>query len=47
MNEETSINELSFSTYVKLEYGKKTDIDIQVILKNGKQINARKTYEVR
>ena len=41
------ITELRHEVRVKLEYGKKTEIEIQVLLKNGKQINATKIYEVR
>lgn len=41
------ISELKFSVPVILEYGKKTTIDILVIMKNGKQIKAQKVYEVR
>ena len=41
------IKELDFDVQVNLEYGKTTVIDIIVIMKNGKQINAQKTYEVR
>ena len=42
-----SIQDFNFSVQVNLEYGKKTEIDIQVVLKNGKILNATKTYEVR
>ena len=41
------ITELRQEVRVELEYGKKTEIEIQVLLKNGKQINATKIYEVR
>ena len=41
------ISELKFSVPVILEYGKKTVIDVIVIMKNGKQIKAQKVYEVR
>ncbi len=41
------ITDLWFDVPVELEYGKKTEIEIQVILKNGKTLNALKIYEVR
>lgn len=43
----TRITDLRQSVDVELEYGKKTEIEIQVLLKNGKTITATKTYEVR
>jgi hypothetical protein len=42
-----TIRELDYSVPVELEYGKKTEINIQVVLKNGKVLKATKTYEVR
>ena len=41
------ITELRHEVRVELEYGKKTEISIQVLLKNGKTLNVTKTYEVR
>ena len=45
--EGSQVTELNISVPVKLEYGKKTTIDILVIMKNGRQLKAQKVYEVR
>ena len=44
---ELSIDDTKFSERVELEYGKITTFDIEVVLKDGRNLTAKKVYEVR
>lgn len=44
---ELSIDDTKFNERIELEYGKITTFDIEVVLKDGRNLTAKKVYEVR
>ncbi len=46
-DENDAIKDVMYDVPVELDYGTTTVFEIQVLLKNGKPLNATKTYEVR